>query len=400
MTKKLNKQRLFEISFIFWTLCNIVLQFTTVADRIGWYGRVLLKDITLIVFAVCLVIIFFLEKYKKSEFLWIIFLLIVSLLSFFKTRSFTFLSIFLFVCASKNINLEKVFHKLFWSELAICTLVIIFALVGLIQNRNSQDVDGISRICFGFVHPNSCGAIMINLSFLNVLLYKGRMRLWNYGLLIGLIVLNIIGPKCKTAIVILCLLTLFVLILSTDSKWIKQTVSVFLKRVPVILIVFSFIGVVLYSKGSTFIMMLNEFLSTRLYQMSYFWERYNVNLFGQTLDIINSGAASYTTQAHALDNGYLYLVLGYGLIPFVVFCFFMIKVVQKIALSKEHILMVVFILMLVVGFMETILFKIELNSLLLLYAWVLFREDNHCPHTDTSKYSDKRLGRHLDLTGV
>jgi hypothetical protein len=118
-------------------------------------------------------------------------------------------------------------------------------------------------------------------------------------------------------------------------------------------------------------------LGSRASQSALYFERYGITVFGSQLKI-NSGTTGWSayTSLYTLDNSYLYLLLGYGLVFFVLYILGEIILFRKCAKSKNFMMMTVLALYAMYGLMETVLIRIDCNFTLIFLTYVLWRPIN------------------------
>ena len=120
---------------------------------------------------------------------------------------------------------------------------------------------------------------------------------------------------------------------------------------------------------------LNEMLTTRIYQMSYFWQTYSITLFGQYLNTVSSSAANSLNAMHALDNSYLNILLGSGVIIFILFVGSLLYMAVKATRMKNYKIACIVACVFFWGFMETAIYKLEFNAIILLLQTVLYNQN-------------------------
>ena len=119
----------------------------------------------LLISIIVTVLLFFLillqeEKYKKQEFLKLLFLLILSIISYCVSKCNYILMSFLFVIACKKIDVKKVIKFDIKLKSLLIIITIIFYKIGLAENIIMYRENGTIRNSLGFSHPNSLGAFL------------------------------------------------------------------------------------------------------------------------------------------------------------------------------------------------------------------------------------------------
>ena len=143
---------------------------------------------------------------------------------------------------------------------------------------------------------------------------------------------------------------------------------------PIIFILLSISSVYGYSNGFSWANTLNKLFSTRIEQMAYYWKNYRLTMFGQILENVTSSQSNTLMQMRALDNGYLYILLGEGVIFTIEYIFMFIKSSKEFILHKQIEKLIVLGILLLQGLMETFIFRIEMMPVLLILADGVFKQ--------------------------
>lgn len=375
MTRTIKKsqlrQNLFDHIFVIWAIYYLLFILST-------FGR-LFNDITLISWFVTsivfigLVFVLLLTDFTKTDFLIVFLLLLLGLINAYYTRNLTRFIMFLFLCGTKSVDITITTKKVLHSVTTVSVFVVFFALIGLIQNKSSVGLSfWDNRVYLGFNHPNYCGAIILNLILLVIINMKGNLKLRDYLFILCLEFVNLIGPKSKTSLILGVFSVVTVLILSKITPHMKKKILSKVKYLPFVLAGLSVLVVYFYYMNTAWSLLLNTLLSTRIEQMAYFWNNYGITLFGQVLENVSSSQSSTLLQMRGLDNGYLYMLLGEGIMFTLFFIAVSIRSVIWYVKFREYSSVLVLTVILIWGLMETTMFRIEMNYLLLLFSNGLF----------------------------
>ena len=109
---------------------------------------------------------------------------------------------------------------------------------------------------------------------------------------------------------------------------------------------------------------MNNLTSGRLKLFSYFFENYNINLFGNVLN-----------EYYVLDSSYLRLILGFGLITYLFYYIVFYKEIDFSLKNKDYTMVVILIGILIYGLTENSMYKSTLNVFILLFSNVIFKKD-------------------------
>lgn len=372
MIKRSNlKQNLFDFIFVFWVVYYLLFTLST-------FGK-LFDNTTVINMGATVIVLIgtsvvqLLSKHRKRDFVIAFMLILFGGINAFFTKDVTGLMLFLFWNAANSVDITITTKKVFRVTLIACLFVIFISIIGLIQNKTSMGFSiWDNRIYLGFNHPNFCGAIFLNLILLLIFNKKGNLKFRDYFFILCLELLNLYGPKSKTSLILGAIAAISVLFINKASLGLKKWILSKAKYLPILLVGLSVLVVYFYYTNTAWAVLLNTFLSTRIEQMAYFWSHYRITLFGQVLENVSSSQASTLQQMRGLDNGYLYMLLGKGIVFTLIFIVLSVKSSIYYIKSKEYSSVLVLTIILIWGFMETTTFRIEMNYLLLIFSKVIF----------------------------
>lgn len=301
-------------------------------------------------------------KIGFKSFLIILLLSVVGVYSYLKTNDTLFIKFFLVMICASNIP----FDKLVKYDLSI-KLVLLFSLVFLyyLGFTNSFVVmrGDLVRKSFGFYHPNTFAMYLTFIYFEYIYLKKSNIRLEH--LLFGFLIVFIILKFSDSRTAVLCLLFfLFFLVGKKIFKWImKSRVCLLLiKNLFLIGTIVTIILTTMYLNHDLFARRLNELFSYRLYLQGLYLSEYDIHLLGNNI-----------TYVSTLDSAYLRLILNFGVAISLFIDYIYRSIIKKAYKSNDYILCVIFIIFMIYGFMENLMFDIAYNVFWLAFASLLFR---------------------------
>ena len=367
------KQFVFDVSFVSWIVYYMFFGMSTFSDVIPF--TVLSERLFLLIVCIGCAFIIVNSKFSKKELLIIMILFFVGILTALCTRSEAVVIMFLFFVATKYVDCEKTFRILFKAMLVSFILIIMLSLIGAIQNKGSYG-NSIwdKRFYLGFKHPNYCGVILLNLILIRLINTKAKFRASDYLFSACLEIINLLGPKSKTNLLLGAIVIVGVFVFNFfNCKWLK-TIILKIRYMPLLLTGFSIFAVYGYNTNKSWGHILNSFFSTRIEQMAFFWNNYNISLFGQVLENVSSAQSSTLMPMRALDNGYLYMLLGQGLLFTLTFWGIYVRSIKCFIMQKRYDKLMVLIIVLLQAMTEALLFRIEMNVVLLILAAGLYCE--------------------------
>lgn len=247
----------------------------------------------------------------------------------------------------------------------IATLVVTIFLRGLSTYNILDTVSGRIRPSLGFTNPNTLSEIALVIS-LEVFLLRKRL---NKILSVLIIILSfglIFVSRSRTTF----LLFVFFLIINFALQKTAKNIMVkgLLVAIPTICCLISYYVVYLYSYHfNTFLINLNFLLSNRLRIVSNYYLNYGITVFGQK---------ALSTQLFggqplgSLDNGYMSLLIKFGIIVTIIFLFFLSITIKKLLDAKKYEYAACFILFTLLGLSEFTFYVVIINVFLMLFAYV------------------------------
>lgn len=270
-----------------------------------------LSLIALFIYAT-LFILLFLQSYRPRELIIILILLGISVLIYKTVKTTIPLYTILFIIASKNKNLAKIFKYNLYGIVFAYGLVILLAITGFIHTEYTPIENSNS---LGFINPNGLAGRALYITLLIVVLYSKRLSVISYFLLFGHALLISMVSKSRTGLI----LSLFVIIGSITIRKNCYLRNFLIKHIRFFLftiVLFCIAGFVFW-QTVPFLHKIDSILTGRFRWAQVYFITYGVNLFGSITDDISERGYG----ALVLDNGYAYLIVKFGIIYFLTFIF-------------------------------------------------------------------------------
>lgn len=258
------------------------------------------------------------ENYSSCSLLLIIALFIVVSPTLFATESKLLLWLIVFIAAADNISISKLATINLAVLASALAITLVFCGLGIIDNRVFENG---TRVSLGFAHPNTLGAILLFLSIDLLVLRYPRYSFFSFALLLVFLALTWFIPRSRTSslcIALVCLSALVVNIFKTAQK--RRQITKVLFILFLLSAFASYFFMATYDPGNAIHARLNTLLSSRLYYAHYYFENYGLTAFGQSFANIPVLSVTQTSvgtfeQSLLLDNGYVNLLICYGVIP-------------------------------------------------------------------------------------
>lgn len=319
-------------------------------------------------------------KYKIR----LIILLVLLIISCLNTNSDFLYPAMIFLLASKNINIKHVLKKILDFQILAVFITITLYLVKILNDVTVYRAFGQARSSLGFEHPNTLGNILLQICLITFYVYSKNNRVRTYLTCVFSLLICFFVANSRTAayIILIILICEFIESLFNNirsNKIIRLIKSLFTNNSSVIFIALIVLSV-LSASGIIRIGISDQTFQARFILMRNYFNAYKLNLFGRNLYIGNSDQSmmAYYDQARwdlrTLDNSYIYLLLGFGVV--ITVCFFVLFILRlkMAAKAKDYILIIVFLMYAIDGFLETTLIRTCFNYFILTFTDVIWNK--------------------------
>lgn len=312
----------------------------------------------LIIIAFCLIFKKFTKKELQIYFSALFLLYIIAFYHHAPHNSILMLSLIMLLKDEKR---EWIIKSLMLIYSITFPLVIALNLTGLIP----ADIHGTSRHSLGFIHPNTTG-VMFLVIFISYLL-QGKLKWFQMALFLGgYLILNQFIDSTTPLLTMLLMIGLIFLTeiferFQINFGKLKKNLSIMMWLSPVLWLILSYFLAIIYHPEFLLLERLNLFLTHRIRLSQVFVRDYPVTLFGNFL----FSPGPYEFGWRFLDNGYLWLLLGHGLVYTVALLAYFIWVSRKMYLVGFKYAFIIFIAITVYTFSEHGIITYWINILLL-----------------------------------
>lgn len=290
-----------------------------------------------------------------------------------------------FLCAGKNVRARKITECLFGSHLVSFIILESLCVAGIVPlGKTIKSGHLVASYSLGFSHPNTAASKILQLVLLFWLLRKGRLRLVHYlGIIITMVFVKTV-TDCSTVVLLLGLLLICTVLYN------KRGVTQFLyRKITVVRNLF----LALYF-GSTGILVAficvfrneNVFkalgtFGSRIIECMQYYQYYGLSLWGQPLMYYKSDPKEAAKAGlYTLDNGYIYLLLGFGIVLFLYFMFLHAGTLWWMFERKRLDYVIVYGMFFIYGFLETLVIRTGMNfTLFYLFGFIWEYYDRRKP---------------------
>ena len=265
------------------------------------------------------------KRTKKSLFFFCCFL-IISI--FFTTNTRTIIRYLLLILGAYKIDIRKTLSFFLKTELALFCGIIILSLFGIIPNELYYR-SGEIRYSLGFGWPTYPALILFTLTCLY--LYLRDKKINNYEFII-LLVVNIcmyFATNTRFELISSILVIAMAIFYKYNNKIIINNYIVNIAKYA--LPFFTIVSVILannYNPNNSTYNKINDLTSNRVSLMSNAIKEHGITVFGQNIDWIGQSEKMQNKNvvAYVVDNGYINIILNYGLIFLIIleYCYYLL----------------------------------------------------------------------------
>lgn len=178
-----------------------------------------------------------------------------------------------------------------------------------------QDVYGVDRCSFGFIHPNMFSMYVFHLILMWVWLNEHKIKNKHVAGIAALSLVIYFFTKTRTSFLITLILCLLLILTRSDKKAVKVLLTIGAKFVIPLLAVTTIGLSISYRNGNLLSRIADKLLNARIRLGGYAFEKCGMTLFGQNLSGMEvSWDPFWGLTEHTFDNIYTATAMNYGLV--------------------------------------------------------------------------------------
>lgn len=317
-----------------------------------------INTLGLVLLAGCIILNIKNMKFQKKQLALIFFLFVMSIVLYIKYSNGIFLETLLLIIIVLKNEFKKIVKIDFYIKLLVLILILTFNYLGLTNGVFETMLRGnVLRSSLGFYHPNTFAMFLMILCFEFMYISSEQKKLKTLIIifLIALIIEKI--PVSRTCVYCVAVLVFFQLFKDKFEKLLNSKILLIVsKNLYLVFLIVTLLLTYLYSINNSFAVSINEFISNRLYYQSFFLENYSINLFGNDVNYVST-----------LDNGYLKILLNFGIITTIFFMILYSKNISRAFKEKDYTVLVIYIIVMFYCLSESYLFYISYNIFLIYF---------------------------------
>ena len=273
-----------------------------------------------------------------------------------------FTSILLIMLAWK-IDLDEILKVIFNVRFIVFIFIVFLSLIGILDIGTIATTSADKGVLLGYGHANTFAGSAGILIFLMFAI--NRYRIKNYHYIIALItdILIFYFSRSRTALMLISFVIICVICIKSSQDFNRQILKMSKFFLPSLFIVlFTLILMQFKSIAPHFLQIVDKVMNGRIVLSCMNLSYYPITLLGQKIDISYIAASN---TYYALDNGYIYVLIHYGIIGLVIIAGLQQFAILRCVRMKEPILCIVSIAILVWMMYEGMMIAATFNFTLL-----------------------------------
>ena len=330
--------------------------------------------VSYLVLILLVIYIFAFQKYSRIEICMIAIITILVGTSTVMSGKNFFISLLLFIVASKNLNFDRIIKISLQIGILMLSFTVISCWLGLIPDYTMYR-GNILRHAWGYGHVNVLGMRVFNIvACIVYLYYEKRRNLTLFSIAMACVFIYLI-PNSLTPFILSCslLVLLFVYRIIEDNIRYQIYIQNLFIIVSILFNIFSVllcVGDVLQSKLFS---LMNSIVSSRFVLSHMAYLDYGISLFGQRVYISSEERQTVGLSGfYFLDNTYMILLVRFGAILYLIFSFVYIWTMVKSKKKNQFFITAILFIYSFYGVMEPAMYRFSHNTMLLLFGNVLY----------------------------
>lgn len=383
MSLKYKIEDVLYVMVFLWGIITIVTHSAIVHNGFMYWVFNGLEVIMIIIALLCFCARITTYKMPVTSITMILIMIFGAYLSFVKSGSDDLLITSLWIIAVIGLDFQKTVSFYFKGELIGFVSVLVCCYAGLITNKSFiaiREGGSVVRYYMGFVHSNAFAGLAMQMTALYLYLNFKRIKSYHFLLLLFFNYWVYTLAYSRTGFFLSLVLIIGVFVNKyAERLFFTRILEWTIKNMARILLILGVGGSLLlavnYEKlRSVSLLQSYDSLLSRIRFISDALKNYELTLFGQAINFVNSSTYSQVSiKAAVIDNAYVYLLLQFGIVNAVVIIVGYISVIKYVCEKKDNILILCTVIFIVFGFNEKYFVELTYNFTLFLLSCVIGR---------------------------
>lgn len=320
------------------------------------------------------------QKFKARVLLNIMLLGGLTVITLYTTRNPAFLLSVMSAIIICRSDYRDILKLVFVERLSINFFINICSILGIIQNVKVTAKSGVLVQCYslGYNHANKFACVVGMLILLYLCIKEKELRLRNIIGIIIIVAFTSLLTQTRTFILIMGLLIILLLGMSANEIIVgitKKGIRIIAKWIiPVCYGIGIGIPYLMASRSeliSSWSNFINYITSERFLHASRVISLYPIRLFG---GVTNFQLLIEKYNYNVVDNGYIRLLYGYGVVGAIIFGAFYICTIKKLIEQEKEIYLIAIIVLSIWGISENVLYSFCYNFTILFWGELLGKD--------------------------
>ena len=307
------------------------------------------------------------DKYRTLQFIFIIILTIFISIVAYNSNNYNLIFFEFLIIASKGVDFKKIVQIDLIIRI-ICIIILCILCSENLINNYTAIINGNIKQAFGWLHPNTFGAVASIAILEYIYLNWEKLNLTKVLFAFVMICIVYLVSASRTNVYLISVIVIFSYFMK-HFKRIRESNIIRKSCIYIypIIAAISFFIVYLYKNNNNLGIILNEILTGRLYLANLFLDKYGLSLLGQPLNIITTRQALLTgTTASVLDMAYVRLIIQYGILYFILFIILNTKIQKNLVRNNKYPELMLIMYFAIIGLAENTVLNLYMNISLFL----------------------------------
>ena len=284
------------------------------------------------------------RRYSIKELLAHVSILLLAVMSYIISGNTDMFASILLVVLAWKLNIDDILKMIFSIRFVVFISVVLLSLVGVLKKGSIALTSADKGVLFGYGHANTFAGSAGILIFLMFAICRNNLKKIHFVIAVIADLLIFYFSRARTSLLLMTALV-FILLM---CKYVKNMDKVILKVAKyfqsiLLIIIFGLIFLRAKEMMPRFVDMVDKLMNGRILLSAMNLAYYPVTLIGQKVDL---SLIALDNQYYALDNGFVYILIHYGILGSLIIAGFQQKAIMKCIEKKDVVLTTICILIL------------------------------------------------------
>ena len=265
------------------------------------------------------------RRYSIKELLAHVSILLLAVMSYIISGNTDMFASILLVVLAWKLNIDDILKMIFSIRFVVFISVVLLSLVGVLKKGSIALTSADKGVLFGYGHANTFAGSAGILIFLMFAICRNNLKKIHFVIAVIADLLIFYFSRARTSLLLMTALV-FILLM---CKYVKNMDKVIFLRAKEMM--------------PRFVDMVDKLMNGRILLSAMNLAYYPVTLIGQKVDL---SLIALDNQYYALDNGFVYILIHYGILGSLIIAGFQQKAIMKCIEKKDVVLTTICILIL------------------------------------------------------